>query len=94
MDNMIFVNKYDKLLPKLSAALPELAELIRLDAQCVLVSLPRGEKRKEVVQACRECLGEAERTLVQPVISYRESADRIEIALPEIKRFFPKNKAQ
>jgi len=90
MENTIFINKYDRVSEKIADCIPDGSEITRLDGRCVLVALPRRQKRKAVLQACRERLGEQEKQLLQPVISCRESADSIEVALPELKRFFPK----
>lgn len=92
MQNLIFINKYDKLKKKITACIPEDSAVIRLDERCVLVSLPRRQKRKEVLASCRERLDEEQGLLLQPLIGYKESNERIEVALPGITRFFPKDK--
>lgn len=91
MDNLIFISKYDRLEPRIASCLPEGSTLTQLDSFTVLAALPQGHKRKALLAACRESLDEAERKLLQPVISYKEHNDRIEIALPGMIRFFPKH---
>ena len=91
MTHAIFVNKYDRIKEKIDGCLPEGSEVSRLDCKCVLITLPREEKRKEVIAACREQLAEKERVLVQSVINCKEGVDYIEVVLPELMRFFPKS---
>jgi hypothetical protein len=90
IDNTVFISKYDKLEAKIADCIPEGSEIMKLDSHCALITLPRVQKRKAFLQRCRERLEEKERGLLQSVISCKESADSIEVALPDMKRFFPK----
>lgn len=88
MKNTILVNKYSKIKDEISQCIPKGAEVIVLDTMSVLVTLPSSENRREVLKCCREAIGEKRQILIQPVINYTETADSIEVAIPEMKRFF------
>jgi hypothetical protein len=74
----------------IAACIPEGTEIVRLDAKCALLVLPRSENRKAVIAQCREKLGEKKATMVQAVNGYKDNGGSIEVALPQMKRFFPK----
>lgn len=75
---------------QITACIPENSEVVALDSKCVLLILPRGENRKEVMTKFREQLEDTKSSLVQPVNGYKENSNSIEVALPQMKRFFPK----
>ena len=90
MKNSLFISKYTKIEDEISQCLPKESMFVDLDASSVLVKLPQSNNPKEVLKCCREALDEKKEMLIQPVISFTEKSDSLEVTIPEMKRFFQK----
>lgn len=90
MKNSIFINKYTKIKDEISQCIPEDSVFVGLDASSRLVKLPRSNSRVEVLKCCREALDEKKEILIQPVMSFTDKSNYIELRIPKMKRFFKK----
>ena len=90
MNQKIFVNKYSRIKELLQECLPQDIAITFLEQDCVIIDLPRGVKRKSVMETCRAHLDEAQRVSLQSVNHIKVVNNRIEISLPGIKRFLKK----